>query len=110
MVFRQGEHDGLARSFLLLWRKLLIALPGQPVELLHHLPVGVLVRPFPLKLGWVESLPVDGCPLRDQMRDPLRESIWSQVALANRRDNREGKVRLPGLALVELEGVPVNVR
>ncbi len=43
------------------------------------------------------------------MRDPLREPIWSQVALLNRRDDGEGKVRLPGLALVELVGVPVNV-
>ncbi len=65
VVLGDRKDDGLARANFLVGRQLLVVLPGQPVELLHHLAVGVLVGPFALELGWVVVLIVHVCTLSE---------------------------------------------
>ena len=59
VMLGDGENDGLSGADLLPRCQFLVVLPGQSIELLHHLAVGVFVGPLALELGWIVGLVVD---------------------------------------------------
>ena len=110
MVLGDGEDDGLAGAHVLAGRQLPVVLPGEPVELLHHQAVGVFVGPLALELGRVVvSRHSTSAPSARMHGDASGEPVGNEIILAEGLLDRVGEIRLLVSALVELEGVALDV-
>ena len=81
VVLGDGEDDPLARARVLAGRQFRIALPGKPVELLHHQAVGLFVGPGAFELDGVVVLVVEIGPLGDDLGDARGEAVGYEVFL-----------------------------
>ena len=109
VVFGNGEDDSLAGTDILPGCQIAEVLPGEPVKLLHHLPIGHLVSPFALEFTGVVGGTVHFRPIRQQAGDALREFIRYEVSTSECVLDSVAEVGLPVLTVVKTEGVALEV-
>jgi len=95
MVLGDGKNDGLARSGLLTGSQLFEVLPGKPVKLLHHLAVGVLVRPFALEFGRIVCIIIDLRTFSKDLGDAGGKFVWHQKTIPKCLQDRKAKSGWP---------------
>ncbi|GIW41865.1 MAG: hypothetical protein KatS3mg076_2442 [Candidatus Binatia bacterium] len=109
VVLRDGKDNRLAGAGILPGGQLLVVLPGQAVEFLHHQAVRRLVGEAALELGRIVVLVVHVGALGEDLGDARREAVGYEVLVTEGILDGVGEVGLARLALVELVGVALDV-
>src|SRR5262245_35146799 len=101
MMLCDCKHDGFAGTDCLFRSLLLVGLPSESIELLHHKSVCLLVSPLPLKLSWVVVLLIKISALGDNFGDAGCKPIGNKVAVLEGFGDRIGEVRYTIPTLIE---------